>query len=368
MKLLLIFLLALTVPLLSQINVDGSFTEPEYIQLAEKLNTNQGFGADIDVSRILFYPDVSGNMLYLGIEGKLNTANSDGIGIWLNVTSRNGAIAGIPLAISGGGHFIGGNGGSNPNYMADFEVDYQFAFNTGATTTTVYFDAGSNVGTPSAQYIGLSDQSGTPASGPGTPGIFSINSITWAVDNSGNPLAGLELAIPFSELGLTTLDSLQIFTFVVSSTAYFSDVTVPGNIGSGNPGFDADFSGAILNSPPNSGPYHTDWNAVVLSLESSGILSEIPQSFQLDQNYPNPFNPVTHIGFRIAEFGFVKLTIYDLLGREVKKLVSESLPAGEYDVQWDGTDDAGQPVASGVYLYRLQSVSHTAVRKMLLLR
>ncbi|RMG23089.1 MAG: T9SS C-terminal target domain-containing protein, partial [Methanobacteriota archaeon] len=291
--------------------------------------------------------------LYLGIEGKLNTTNSDGIGVWLNVTAQNGAPTGMPLAISGGGHYIGGNGGSNPNFKADFEVDYLFAFNTGGTNTTVYFDAGTQVGTPAIQYIGQTDQSGTPATGPATTGIFTANSITWAFDNSGNPLAGLEISIPFSELGITAQDSIQVFAFVVSNTAYFSDVTVPGNIGSGNPGFDPDFGGTTLNTPPNSGPYHTDLNAGVLPIEPRDIHTEIPQSFQLYQNYPNPFNPTTTILFSVPHVSRITLHVYDMAGRKVKTLIDGSLPASNHNVQWNGTNDAGQPVASGVYLYRL---------------
>ncbi len=93
-----------------------------------------------------------------------------------------------------------------------------------------------------------------------------------------------------------------------------------------------------------------------------------PREIALFQNYPNPFNPTTNVEFRISEFGFVKLTIYDLLGRKMKTLVSELLTPGEYEVQWDGTDDAGQPVTTGVYLYRLTAGNQTVVRKMLLLR
>ena len=98
-------------------------------------------------------------------------------------------------------------------------------------------------------------------------------------------------------------------------------------------------------------------------------------SFLLMSNYPNPFNSVTHLRFEVTGLEFVELTIYDVLGRKVKTLVNERKAAGTYTVQWDGTDDAGQPVASGVYLYRLwvstptgKAGDYTAVRKMLLIR
>ncbi len=91
-------------------------------------------------------------------------------------------------------------------------------------------------------------------------------------------------------------------------------------------------------------------------------------SFELRQNYPNPFNPATNIEFRIVNSEFVTLEIYDLLGREVKTLVNEHRVAGNYSVQWDGTDDAGQPAASGVYLYRLKAGDFSQTRKMVLMR
>ena len=96
---------------------------------------------------------------------------------------------------------------------------------------------------------------------------------------------------------------------------------------------------------------------------------EIAASFELYQNYPNPFNPETNFSFRIAEFGFVELAVYDLLGREIKTLVSKRLAPGEYHLHWDGRDRAGQPVASGVYLYQLKVGNrYVQTRKMMLLR
>jgi hypothetical protein len=79
-------------------------------------------------------------------------------------------------------------------------------------------------------------------------------------------------------------------------------------------------------------------------------IAEVPGRFGLDQNYPNPFNPKTNIGFRVSGLGssWVKLGVYDMLGREVALLVDESKPAGEYRVAFDGSR-----LASGIYHYRL---------------
>jgi hypothetical protein len=93
-----------------------------------------------------------------------------------------------------------------------------------------------------------------------------------------------------------------------------------------------------------------------------------PGEFRLFQNYPNPFNPSTNLGFRIWDFGFVKLEIFDITGRKMATLVSKELPPGEYEVRWDGRDDAGRKVSSGVYIYRLKAGSFVQSRKMLLIR
>ncbi len=78
------------------------------------------------------------------------------------------------------------------------------------------------------------------------------------------------------------------------------------------------------------------------------ISNETPELFSLSQNYPNPFNPVTNIKFQIPKTSFVKLIVYDILGREVETLVNEQLKPGAYEADWDASD-----YPSGVYFYRL---------------
>ncbi len=104
----------------------------------------------------------------------------------------------------------------------------------------------------------------------------------------------------------------------------------------------------------------------------------ISQEFMLEQNYPNPFNPVTSIRYSVGRAqgsgsnnAIVTLKVFDLLGREVKTLVNDRKAPGMHTVQWDGTDDNGRPVPSGVYFYRLMvsgSPETVFTRKMVLLR
>jgi flagellar hook assembly protein FlgD len=88
----------------------------------------------------------------------------------------------------------------------------------------------------------------------------------------------------------------------------------------------------------------------------------------LFDNYPNPFNPSTTIQYEIPKTARVVLKIYDMLGREVKILVNRVQSPGQKSVIWDGTDQSGNLVSSGIYLYRLQSGEFTESKKMILMK
>lgn len=103
-------------------------------------------------------------------------------------------------------------------------------------------------------------------------------------------------------------------------------------------------------------------------LTGVGQVSELPSGFGLMQNYPNPFNPSTTIAFDIPHRTNLSLTVYDLAGREVRRLVTGEVAAGRHAVVWDGTSRTGEQVASGVYFYRLQAGEFVQSRKLLLLR
>ena len=99
-----------------------------------------------------------------------------------------------------------------------------------------------------------------------------------------------------------------------------------------------------------------------------GNLKPLPDSFGLDQNMPNPFNPSTTIGYQLPESGQVHLSIYNLLGQEVRTLVDATLEAGYYTLDWDGRDDFGRQLASGIYLYRMRVNDFSETRRMMLLK
>ena len=104
---------------------------------------------------------------------------------------------------------------------------------------------------------------------------------------------------------------------------------------------------------------------------ATGVAKEdatTPTQFALSQNYPNPFNPSTTIRFTLPQQTQTSLVIYDMLGREVRSLVNNSMNAGAYTVVWDGRNNFGVQAATGVYVYRIQAGSFVDVKKMMLLK
>jgi len=94
----------------------------------------------------------------------------------------------------------------------------------------------------------------------------------------------------------------------------------------------------------------------------------IPKTYALHQNYPNPFNPVTTITYDLVRSSKVELTIYNVMGQKVRMLFSQTQTAGFKRVTWDGKNDAGNAIASGVYIYRLQAGQFIRSRKLLFLK
>jgi len=110
--------------------------------------------------------------------------------------------------------------------------------------------------------------------------------------------------------------------------------------------------------------YYSDFTWVV-GVEDDGPL---PQSYALYQNYPNPFNPSTSLSFSLKRAGHVSLAIYNLLGQKVIDLVDGNYQSGMHAVTWNGLDQNGKQVSSGIYFYKLETHEFTDARKMMLLK
>ena len=107
-----------------------------------------------------------------------------------------------------------------------------------------------------------------------------------------------------------------------------------------------------------------------LGLDLSKIQNEstMPSSYSLHQNCPNPFNPVTLLQYNLPVNSHVNITIFDILGREVKTMVNQYQNAGYRSITWNATNDHGHSVSAGVYLYRIQAGNYTLAKKMVLLK
>lgn len=168
-----------------------------------------------------------------------------------------------------------------------------------------------------------------------------------------------------------------IITSVTSSNPYFSvspaSVSIPPD--SSAP-FDVQFSAPVPGIQDGVLLFHHNGAAspdsvFVQADVITGIAADevgIPRAFALEPNYPNPFNPATTIRYRLPRPEHVRLTIYNLAGQTVRTLLNAPLPAGVHTGVWDGRDDRGREVASGVYLYRLSAGDFIQTRKMILIR
>ncbi|MCX7834349.1 MAG: PQQ-dependent sugar dehydrogenase [Ignavibacteria bacterium] len=121
----------------------------------------------------------------------------------------------------------------------------------------------------------------------------------------------------------------------------------------------------ILHHSTNGKIYKFNVSASVGIMNQNSIL---PDNYYLKQNYPNPFNPTTKIEFGIPELTYVKLNIYNSIGQEVKSLVNSSLPSGNYSVLFDGKDNYGNNLPSGVYFYSLITNSYSESKRMVLVK
>ena len=94
----------------------------------------------------------------------------------------------------------------------------------------------------------------------------------------------------------------------------------------------------------------------------------LPKEFALHNNYPNPFNPVTNIVYDIPEVTDVTLEIYNVMGQRVRTLAQGSHEAGRYQIVWNATNDLGQALSSGMYIYRIQAGDFVSVKKLVLMK
>lgn len=120
--------------------------------------------------------------------------------------------------------------------------------------------------------------------------------------------------------------------------------------------------------------FHPSGNSESLGsgLPKSSGPEALPEIFEVFPNFPNPFNNITHIRYQLPEKGKVKIVLYNVLGQRVKTLVNEFQETGGYTVQWDGRNEQGTEVGSGVYFYQVTYANHSyekvKINKILLIK
>jgi hypothetical protein len=114
---------------------------------------------------------------------------------------------------------------------------------------------------------------------------------------------------------------------------------------------------------------YPEFKPMTIQVEAAGSNpTQVPTSYALNQNYPNPFNPSTEISFALSADSHVRLSVYNVLGQQVRTLIDEDMTAGNKSITWDGRSDNGSPAASGIYFYRIQANDFVDTRKMTLLK
>lgn len=201
--------------------------------------------------------------------------------------------------------------------------------------------------------------------GPDTVVAGSTNTYTFSVSSSGSfTRGGIDVAVSSGTLGIGSSTGIKILSGEIVQSARFTSATTktftytapstPGTItmaacgaaGSGTP-------------PWNNAP-----NKTIVVKTASGIENNItPVSYSLRQNYPNPFNPVTKIDYQLAKPSNVKLTVYDIRGNEIIKLVNEKQNAGSYSVDFDGKN-----LSSGTYIYKIETGDFSDAKKMFMIK
>lgn len=221
------------------------------------------------------------------------------------------------------------------------------------------------------ELIGATSVSGITLTGPlGASGSAGNSAnIVYQITNSGNVAGNFTLSVelnPGWTVNLSSQKSLPLNLSAGESASIVAEVVIPG----GTPDQDVEVRARISSDvygQANSGA----WTMLSVSTTSDvggdngGLL---PNSFSLAQNYPNPFNAGTNITYSLDQSGPVTLTVCNLLGQNVRTLFEGHRESGIHTEAWDGRDNHGNPVPSGIYFSRLVQNEHRQVRKMVLLK
>ena len=162
----------------------------------------------------------------------------------------------------------------------------------------------------------------------------------------------------------------------MSGTAYTFPEILPGDTINNNDSFvivinnECDTDTAISIDVNIQSDGITWWkDSFAINIETLGVSKDnLPVAYSLESAYPNPFNPTTSIQYGLPIKQFVNIDIFDLMGRNVKSLISENIDAGYRTIKWDGTNGLGQSVSAGMYIYTMQAGDFRETKKMIFLK
>ena len=189
--------------------------------------------------------------------------------------------------------------------------------------------------------------------------VTTYNAWTWTNVNTKGKLATIGL----TDAGENVInfwmreDGMAVDKIVLTTDANF----VPTGTGPAE-------SGRIVLGPAATASGANNQDLALSKASLSTTTESLPTEFTLSGNYPNPFNPTTTIQYALPEEASVTLEVFDAMGRRVATLVNSQQAAGRYEAQWNGRSDAGNTVASGMYLYRLRAGNFVETRTMLLMK
>ena len=341
----------------------------------------------------LLYVSDDNNGLYTQALGDVFTTVATGFnnpnGLYYDVANNDMYIAeGVPVSLLVGGQVllldldtmgqtVLAQGYDNPQavvqttsgvvYFTDYSGDV-FVINP---TDTLPLDAISNPATVLASGVAPGTEGGLVMDASETflyvsdyneGKVFKVStggSVTELVDFSNFASRGLALSPDGGTLYITGYlsDEIVAYDLINDTATLFADGASTGGLLNGP-------FGMVISAndyPPFDGGA---WDTAVLEDRSEAV----PDQLALQQNYPNPFNSGTVIEFALPRAHEVDLRLYNLAGQEVLQLATGAREAGLYSLLWDGTDAQGQLLASGVYLYRLETGDRTLTRSLLLLR
>ncbi len=198
-----------------------------------------------------------------------------------------------------------------------------------------------------------------------TQSLFNIAQEDGYSGNSGSPVGTL-----WADTTTTAADSASYTSFVAmhgGSTQSLIGDTVSLYLPQDGLYFDVTF--LSYTGGNSGGGFSYSRTAVTTSVDMiTDDGSVLPDKYTLQQNFPNPFNPRTAIQYELPNHELVQIVIFDLLGRQVKRLVDSYQDAGTRSIFWDATNDNGQQVSAGIYIYQLQVGGFFQTRKMVLLK